>query len=80
MIHTGKDFSIVKEAEVDIFLEFTYFLHDPTNVGNFITGSSALLKFSLYTWKFLVVHILLKSSLKDLSITLLVCETNVVVQ
>ena len=34
------------------------------NVGNFITGSSAFLKSSLYIWKFLV-HILLKSSLKD---------------
>ena len=32
VIHTAKDFSIVNEAEVDIFLEFPCFLHDPTNV------------------------------------------------
>ena len=40
------------------------FLYDSTNVGNFISGSSAFYKPRLYIWKFLV-HILLKSSLKD---------------
>ena len=39
MIHTVKGFSIVNEAGV--FLEFPYFLYDPTNVGNLICGSSA---------------------------------------
>jgi len=34
------------------------------DVGNFISGSSALYNFSLYIWK-LSVHILLKLSLKD---------------
>ena len=34
MIHIVKGFSIVKEAEVDVFLERPCFLHDPTNVGN----------------------------------------------
>ena len=34
------------------------------DVGNLISGSSAFPKSSLYNWKFLV-HILLKSSLKD---------------
>ena len=53
------------EAEVDVFLEFPYFLHDPTNVGNFLSGSSASLKPSLYIWKF-SVQVLLKPSLKDL--------------
>ena len=43
VIHTVRDFSIVSEAEVDIFLEFLYFLHDP-NVGNLISGSSSFLK------------------------------------
>ena len=38
-----KGFSAVNETELDVFLELTYFLHDPTNVGNLISGSSALL-------------------------------------
>ena len=41
MIHTVKGFSVVSEAEVDVFLEFPCFLHDPANVGNLISGSSA---------------------------------------
>ena len=40
------------------------FLHDPTNVGNLISGSSAFSKPSLYNWK-LSVHILLKPGLSD---------------
>ena len=48
----------------DVFLEFSCFLYDPTNVGNSISGSSILSKPSLYIWKFLV-RILLKSSLRD---------------
>ena len=43
MIHTVKGFSVVSEAELDVFLEFLCFLYDPTNVGNFISGSSAFL-------------------------------------
>jgi len=31
MIHTVKTFSIDNKAEVDVFLEFPSFLHDPTN-------------------------------------------------
>ena len=41
VIHTGKGFSIVNEAEVDVFLEFSSFSFDPTDVGNLISGSSA---------------------------------------
>ena len=33
MIHTVKGFSVVNEAEVDVFLEFSYFLYDPKDVG-----------------------------------------------
>ena len=36
-----KGFSIVNEAEVDIFLEFSCFFYDPMDVGNLISGSSA---------------------------------------
>ena len=42
MIHTVKGFSVVNEAEIDIFLEFSYFFDDPTDVGNFLSDSSAL--------------------------------------
>ena len=34
VIHTVKCFSVVNEAEVDIFLEFLCFLYDSVNVGN----------------------------------------------
>ena len=44
MIHTVKDFSVVNEAEVNVFLEFPCFLYDPLNAGNFISGSSAFSK------------------------------------
>ena len=58
---------------MDVFLEFSCFFDDPVDVGNLISGSSAFSKSSLYICKF-SVHILLKPSLKALSITLLVCE------
>ena len=64
MIHTVKGFSVVNEAEVDVFLEFSCFIYDPMDVSNLISGSSALSKSMLYTWK-LLVHVLLKPSLKD---------------
>ena len=34
VIHTVKGFSVVNKAEVDVFLEFSCFFNDPTNVGN----------------------------------------------
>jgi len=64
VIHTVKGFNIVNKAEVDVSLEFSSFLYDPTDVGNLISGSSAFSKSSLYNWKF-SVHVLLKPSLKD---------------
>ena len=63
-IFVGKGFSIINEAQVDVFMELPGFLHDPMNVGNLISGSSASLKHSLYIWK-LLVHLLLKTSLQD---------------
>ena len=63
VIHTVKGFSIVNEAEVDVF-EILLLLYDPADVGNLISGSSAFSKSSLYTWKFLV-HVLLKPGLKN---------------
>ena len=73
VIHIVKGFSTVDEAEADVFLELSGFFSDPVDVGNLISGSSALSESSLYIWNFLV-HIVLKRSLKDLSITLLTCE------
>ena len=64
VIHTFKGFSIVNRAEVDVFLEFSYFFYDPTDVGNLISGSFAFSKSNLYIWKF-SGHVLLKPSLKD---------------
>ena len=64
MIHTVKGFDIVNKAEVDIFLELSCFIDDPTDVGNLIYGSSAFSKSSLNIWKFMV-HILLKPGLED---------------
>ena len=64
VIHTVKGFSIVSEAEVDVFLEFSCFFYDPTDVGNLISGSSAFSKTSLNIWKF-SVHMLLKPWLED---------------
>ena len=62
--HTVKGFSVVNEAEVDVFLESLCFLYDPTDVANLICGFSAFSKSRLYIWKFLV-HVLSKPSLKD---------------
>ena len=76
VIHTVKGFSVVNEA--DFFMEFPCFFYDAMDVGNLISGSSAFSKFSLYICKFLV-HVLLKPSLNDLSITLLASEMSATV-
>ena len=41
VIHTVKGFGIVNKAEIDVFLELSCFFHDPEDVGNLISGSSA---------------------------------------
>ena len=40
VIHIVKVFTVVNEAEVDVFLELSYFFYDPTDVGNLISGSA----------------------------------------
>ena len=47
VIHTIKGFSVINEAKVDVFLEFSYFFYDSVDVGNLISGSSAFSKPSL---------------------------------
>ena len=64
MIHTIKVFTVVNEAEVDVFLEFLCFFCDPVDVDNLISGFSAISKTILYSWK-LSVQVLLKPSLED---------------
>ena len=60
VIHTVKGFGV----EVDVFLELSCFLYDPSDVGNLIFGSSAFSKSSLNIWKF-SVHILLKPGFEN---------------
>ena len=64
VIHTVKGFTVVNEAEVDVFLELACFLCDWTGVDNLMSYFSAYSKSSLYIWK-LLVHVLLKPHLKD---------------
>ena len=64
VIHTVKGFGIVNKAEIYVFLELSCFFHDPADVGNLISGSSALSKISLNIWKF-TVHVLLKPGLEN---------------
>ena len=40
VIHTVKDLSMVSEAEVGVFLEFSSFFYDPTDVGSLFSGGS----------------------------------------
>ena len=40
VIYTVKGFSVVNKAEVDVFLELSWFYNDPMDVGNLISGSS----------------------------------------
>ena len=64
MIHTVKGFGVVSKAEGDVFLELSCFFHDPVDVGNLISVSSAFSTSSLNIWK-LLAHLLLKSGLED---------------
>ena len=40
VIHTIKDFGVVKKAEVDVFLELSCLFNDPMDVGNLISNCS----------------------------------------
>ena len=79
VIHTVKGFGIVKKAEIDVFLELSCFFHDPADVGNLTSASSAFSKTSLNIWKF-TAHVFLKPGLTILSITLLACEMSAIVR
>ena len=65
VIHTVKGFGMVNKAEIDVFLELSScFFHDPVDVSNLISGSSAFSKTSLNIRKF-TVHVLLKPGLEN---------------
>ena len=64
VIHIVKGFGIVNKAELEVFLELSQFFHDPADVGNLISGSSAFSKASLNIRKFMV-HVLLKPGLEN---------------
>ena len=64
MIHAVKGFGIVSTEEIDVFLERSYFFHDPEDVGNLMSASSAFSKTSLNIWKFMV-DVLLKPGLEN---------------
>ena len=40
VIYTVKGFGRVNKAEVDVFLEVSYFFDDPTDISNLISGFS----------------------------------------
>ena len=63
VIYTVKGFCVVNKI-VDVFLELSCFFDDPTDVGNLISGSSAISKSSLNIWNF-SVHVLLKPGLEN---------------
>ena len=58
----GKD--LERPSSTRVFLELSCFFHDPVDVGNLISGSSAFSKTSLHIRKF-TVHILLKTGLEN---------------
>ena len=81
VIHIVKGFSVVNEAEVDVFffLKSRCFLHDPANAGSLISGSSAFSKSSLNIQKFMV-HVLLKPGLENFEHYFASSEMSAIVQ
>ena len=76
VIHTVKGFGIVNKAEIDVFLELSCFFHDPADVSNLISASSAFCKTTLNIWKFKYCWSL---AWRILSNTLLGCEMSAIV-
>ena len=65
MVYTIKGFGIVNKADIDVFMELSFFFFDnPADAGNLIPGFSAFSKSNLYIWNCLV-HVLLKPTFKD---------------
>ena len=58
------DFVDHNKAEIDVCWELSCFFHEPADVGNLISGSSANSNTSLNIWK-ITVHVLLKPGLEN---------------
>ena len=59
VIHTVKGLGVVNKAQIDVFLELSFFFDGPADVANLISDSSAFSKTSLNIREF-TVHVLLK--------------------
>ena len=78
VVHTMKGFSIVSEADANVFfLEFPYSLYDSVDVGNLNSGTSTFSNSNFYIWN-LSVRVLLKLSLMNFEHYLLACEMSAV--
>ena len=77
--HTVKSFNVVNEAEIDVFLQLSCFFYSPTDVGNLICSFSV---FSNPAWTSESSRFMYCWSLawRILSITLLACEMDAIVQ
>ena len=64
VIHTVKDFRVLSESDVVVFLEFCVFSISQQMLAIWSLVSSAYSKSTLYIWKF-SVNVLLKPILKD---------------
>ena len=73
LVNTIKGFSTVNEAGIVVFLEFSSFFYDPTDVINLNSGSSAFSKSSFYIWMF-SFDVLLKPHLENFEHYFLLCE------
>ena len=56
VVHTVKGFCIVNEAEVDVFLELSGFLHNPAHFSNLFSSSSVPFEIQLVFVGFLSPH------------------------
>ena len=79
VLHIVKGFSVVNEAKVDVFLEFSCFFYDPADAGNLVSSSSAFSKSSLNIWSSQLTFCW-SLAWKILSITLLACEMSAILQ
>ena len=79
VIHTVKGFSVVNEADVDVFLEFSCFFWDPMDFVNLIWVSLSFLN-AAYTSGSSWFTCCWSLSWRTLSITLLACEKSATVR
>ena len=73
---TVKGFSEANEAEVDIFLELSFFFSVWMDIVNLNSGSSPFSKSILNIW--FLIHVLLKPDLENFEHYFLVCEMIVI--